>query len=143
MFYPFYKSIKDRITSQVTSFKDVQWFNDQYSSGRIHAEPIVFIEFPDIISISGISKNTDRSVVPVTIHVVSKAMGENDASISDKQLQAHDLLADGVRAVLDNYPLTYQDQPFGDRLKPTGYRAAHEYKGWLVAKIFYSVKEIE
>ena len=142
MFYPFYKSIKDRLSDQVPGFKDIQWFNDQYSSGRIHAEPIAFIEFPDTINISGISKQSERSTIPITIHVVSKAMGENDASISDKQIQDHDLQADSVKTALDAYQLTYLGQSLGTKLQQTGFRAGHEYKGWLVTKIFYTTKQI-
>jgi hypothetical protein len=141
MFYPFYKSIKDRIADQVKAMKDTQWFNDQYSS-TIHAEPITFIEFPEIINFKGISKETDRSEISVTIHVVSKAMADNDASISDTQVKEHDDLAILVRDSLKSYQLTYGGSSLGTKLQLTGYQAAHQYKGWLVIKIFYTTKQI-
>ncbi|OGX23344.1 MAG: hypothetical protein A3K54_00060 [Omnitrophica WOR_2 bacterium RBG_13_44_8] len=140
MFYPFYKSIKDRIASQVKDLKDTQWFNDQYSS-IIHAEPIVFIEFPDIVNEQWISKETSRAAIPVTIHVVSKSMADNDASISDAQVKDHDDLAVLVRDALKAYQLTYAGSSLGSKLQLTGYQAAHQYKGWLVVKLFFTTKQ--
>lgn len=139
MFYPHYKSIKNRLDDQVKILKDVQWFNEQYSSA-IHGEMVAFIEFPDRVNVRGISKETNRSEFAFTIHVVSRTLADNDSSISDAQVKDHDDLSILVRDALDTYQLSYNGSPLGSKLQLTGYQVAHQYKGKLVTRLYFSTK---
>jgi hypothetical protein len=140
MLFPIYKSIKDRLASQVTDLKDIQWFNDQYA-GIIHAEPIALIEFPDGLDIEAISKQSNRSLSSIRVHVISKSVSDSDDTISDSQVEKHEILVALVIAALNYYtPVSDTSVALGSKLIHTQYRSVHDYNGWLVTWLTFTTK---
>ena len=142
MFYPHYKSIKDRLTSQVSALKDIQWFNEQYDSPAL-SECLAFIEFPDMVPVPSISKTTQRESIAVCVHILNKILSDKDGYVPDAQVLTHDAVADSAETALKNYQLTYNGSPLGRPLQLTGFLVQHKSKGWLVTKIFFSTTQVQ
>lgn len=51
-----YKQVK-RCLNTVPGLQGVEWFNNQYQ-GIIHAEPVVFVEFPEPVVPDPVTKTT-------------------------------------------------------------------------------------
>jgi hypothetical protein len=140
MFYPYYKSLKDRLTDQVKALKDIQKYNDQYSGSNL-SECVALIEFPDQLPMPYISKTTQRISISMVVHIVSKIMSDIDGVIPDEQYKEHDDLIDDVVTALKEYQLTYASANLSRPLQITGYQEVGKYRGWFVTKIFLSTKD--
>lgn len=140
MFYPYYKSLKDRLTDQVESIKDIQKYNDQYSGSNL-SECVALIEFPDQLPMPYISKTTQRMSISMVVHIVSKIMSDIDGVIPDEQYQEHDAVIDSVVTALKEYQLTFNSSPLSRPLQVTGFQEVGKYRGWFVTKIFLAAKD--
>ena len=142
MLYPIYKSIKARLQLQVTSLKDIQWFNNQYA-GVIHAEPLALVEFRDELNIAEISKITTRANCAINIHVLSKAIGDSDGTITDNQVETHEALVAQVSTALRHWsPTSELGAALGSAFIYTTHKIDHSYNGWLVTVITFTTKII-
>ena len=140
MFYPYYKSLKDRLTDQVAALKDIQKYNDQYSGSNLTA-CVALIEFPDTVPDPYISKTTRRMSITMVVHIVSKIMSDIDGFIPDEQYKDHDEVIDTAVTALKEYQLTYNSANLSRPLQITGYQEVGKYRGWFVTKIFLSTKD--
>lgn len=142
MFYPLYKSIKDRLVNQVAALKDVQYFNNQYESS-IHAEPIALIEFPVPVPVPEISKQTSRAEFTIRIHVISKSVSDVDHSITDAQVKAHDDLTDSVITALKAYVPLYSGAAAGTILVLATAQSNQKNAGWLVTMVDFTTRKLQ
>lgn len=140
MLYPLYKAIKDKLLHDVNDLKDVQWYNDQYNS-IIHAEPLALVEFPEPVSITEISKQSDRGLCTVKVHIISKSVNEADNTVSDEQVLAQNTMEDSAITALKRFvPMNLTSVALGTSFKHTGLQTVHEYKGWLVTWLTFTTK---
>ncbi len=140
MFNPIYKSIKTRLKSQVTTLKDVVWYNNQYA-GVFHAEPIALLEFPSELDINEISKSSSRSNCAIQVHILSKSVGDADSTISDDQVEDHETLCQSVVTALRYHtPLSETGTKLGSSLLYTHHKINQGYKGWLVTILTFNTK---
>jgi hypothetical protein len=141
MFYPYYKSLKDRITGQVSDVKDIQKYNDQYSGSNL-TPCNVLIEFPTFVPTPYVSKTTRKlTSVDICLHLVSKIISDKDGYVPDDQYKAHDEVGDDIITAVNEHQLVYLAENLGRPLQVTGYHEAVKVKGWLVTKIFLKTKE--
>ncbi len=139
MFYPYYSAVKARLADQVTSLKDIQKFNDQYSGSNLSA-CVALIEFPDMVPDPYISKTTQRMSITMVVHIVSKIMSDKDGFVPDDQYLQHDQVADAVNTAIKEYQLVYDDENLGRPVQITGYQDNVKVRGWLVTKIFINIR---
>jgi len=140
MTYDIYKAIKDRITEQISEFRSVEKYVGQLD-GTIHAEPACYIQFPDPIDVTEISKQTSRNPITIKVHVVSKAMRDTDSVVDDVQVRAHDALSAKIITELAAFQLTKSDAALCTKMLYKQYEESTEYPGWLVTWLIFTVKK--
>jgi len=133
MFYPIFESLRNVLTP-VVGEKAVQWYNNQYES-TITKSNIAFIQFKDGL-ISRLTKQANQLDCLIIVHIVQKVKSDVDGSISDIQLQAHDLAVDKVAESLNGY--VYTDGVTKSReIKLVGCEPQQSIGGFLVTLLSY------
>jgi len=139
MLYKTFKDIRTKLTP-IPGIKAVQWFNAQYD-GIIHTQPIVFIEFPDMLKIEKLTKTDRRTPIVIRIHLVSAAVADAGNSIPDEVIEAHENLGHLVIEKLENIPIVFQ-AGFTRELEHTGWQHYQKYKGWMITFIEFTTRAI-
>ncbi len=73
MIIPHYNSLKTLIEDRLTSFKKVDWFNNQYERYedlKATALPACYIEFPSDIDWQQVGNNVQYAEVDIVLHLV-------------------------------------------------------------------------
>ena len=102
MLYEIYTAIMAQLEAADTTnqLKGIEWYNVQYES-IIANTPRVFIEFPDAVPFSQVSKDMRRAQLKVRLHVVTQAMPDASGVIKDTTAQAHEATAAMVHNAVD------------------------------------------
>ncbi len=142
MLYEIYNAIKTRLNTADTGhvLQGIEWYNVQYEAS-IATTPRVFIEFPDPLAITQLSKQTRSTPIKVRLHVVTQALPTADGVIDDATASAHEVVAEMVRTALEG---TGRDGVvLNTALQLTGWQHWHKYKGWMVTFVeFTALKNI-
>lgn len=111
--------------------KIIDWFNDQYA-GTIHAEPGIFIEFPDPIIWETLREQTQQGQLTIRIHVFSKVIAMTDKSLNTDAIQRHFEITKEVFQRLQGYREQNGDTLLFNSMMRTN-TMHHQYmQGWFV-----------
>ncbi len=111
--------------------KIIDWFNDQYA-GVIHAEPAIFIEFPDALEFETLRQDVQQAEFTIRIHLASKAIQKQDRTISEDVIETHFNICDKIYYKLQGYRLQEGDMLIFNSLARTNYEHHQYMQGWMV-----------
>ena len=128
----------------VPNVKLVEWFNDQYS-GTIHAEPGIFIEFPNPIPMETLRKKTQQGDLLIRIHVYSKLIAKVDKSLDKSIIERHFNITDSVFQLLQGFRSVEGDKLLFNSLDRIEIQHHQYLQGWFVTTqdfecVLYDIK---
>jgi hypothetical protein len=153
MLYEYYKAIKTLIEDAAGSTRfqgqpsrvnnrlnSVDWFNNQYE-GIILNDRVAFVEFPQPLLPTAISKDAERAQLVIRIHLLTRALQKTDSSIPDQEIVNHETLAQSVLTALRGSQLSDESgQLLTGKLQWTSWQHWHKYEGWMVTWIELTCK---
>ena len=125
-----YNALQTRLNS-IPEVKLIDWFNDQYA-GTIHAEPGIFIEFPEPILWETLRQQTQQGKLIVRVHAYSKVIAMQDKNLNTDAIDKHFTITQAIFACLQGFR-----QPDGDHLLFNSMMRTnlthHQYmQGWFI-----------
>lgn len=131
---PIFNFIRNRIAGH-PSIKLVTWYNNQDSEGTIHADPAVFIEFPDTLNIENLQGQTQQSEITVRVWLFTKIHSAKDGSINGELLQAHETIAQDIYHALHLFGIRDEnDGIVTNSLTRVGFTLDMSEPGWAITK---------
>jgi hypothetical protein len=109
----------------------LEWFNDQYSS-TIHAVPAVFVEFMGPLKFETMRHKAQQAPMVVRIHLVSKVLMQQDHSIAETSIAAHDALSEAIYEALQGFSAQTDEGILFGSLTREDYELHQYLKGWMV-----------
>jgi len=130
MLYEIFKDLQGKL-SDIVGVKLVDWFNNQYD-GTILQSPVIYIEFPEALTLSQQSQLYQTSDTVVRIHVVSKILSGVDGRIYDDALTGHEFICTAVYERLHGQSDSNETNGRYSHLCRTKYQHWHHNKGWML-----------
>ncbi|MEA3450281.1 MAG: hypothetical protein U9Q83_00090 [Bacteroidota bacterium] len=130
MLLPVYNALQTKLNG-IPNVQHLDWFNDQYA-GTIHAEPGIFIEFPEPIPTEILRKNTQQGELIIRIHVYSKAVAQIDKSIDKTVIAKHFDITEEVFQRLQGFRSADEDKLLFNSLDRTAFQHHQYMQGWFV-----------
>lgn len=132
MLYSIYSAVKAKIIEMDTQsvIKGIEWYNVQYEN-TVATTPRIFIEFPEALAFSSMSKDGVRTPLKIRLHLVTQAVSFNDGTVLDSTALNNDTLAQTVLGWLQG--LKISNDVFTLRL--SGWQHWHKYNGWMITFI--------
>jgi len=141
MFYNIYTAVKNQLTTQIAALKGVEWYNVQYE-GAIASTPRVFVEFPEKLEISQLTKQTRRAPLRMRLHVVSVAVASHEGVIPDSTAQEHETIALAAKDAIDKFTPLSGAEKLTTPMQLTGWQHFHKHKGWMVTFLEFDAKKM-
>jgi hypothetical protein len=139
MLYQYYKAIKSFV-EPLSGVNSVEWFNNQYA-GTIFNDKAVWVEFPQPVVIDDLTKDMERAMVKVRLHVVSRVLQKTDSAIPDAEIIIHEALSQSVLTVLRAQQLTNDSgTAITTKLRWAGWQHWHKYEGLMVTWIEFEFR---
>lgn len=130
MLLPVYNALQTKLDG-IQDVKHLDWFNDQYA-GTIHAEPGIFIEFPDDIPMATVRKATQQGDLTIRIHVYSKLVPMQDKSLDKSIIEKHFAIVQEVFKRLQGFRAESGDNLLFNSMNRTIFQHHQYMEGWFV-----------
>lgn len=125
-----FNEIKTKLTG-IDRVQLIDWFNNQYE-GTIHAEPALFIEFPESLVMQQLNDKYQQALLTIRIHTVSKVLSAQDGSIDASSLQLHEAINRAVYLRLQGVKCSNDITPVFSHLSRVRYEHFQHDRGWML-----------
>lgn len=154
MYYSLYLTIKQRLadafgltldaeTGEVipaseSPLKEIRWFNEPYGTGNFSGEAAIFVECMPV-ELTPETKGARNQLLTIRLHVVSQLPVETEGKVHDRDLEAHEALAQRVLECLEQQRLPF-DGAETRPLRPVNWTPQPKYPGYLTTWIEFRTK---